>query len=309
MVLGSQRVYLSTNQGVTWTAISPDLSGGHFLGTGALVNGTITTLAIAASDANTIYAGTDDGRVWVTRNRGASWTNISAGLPLHWITRVTVDPVNAQKAYVTQSGFTQDEPSAHVFRTTNAGATWSNISSNLPDAPVNDLVVDTVDPSRLYLGTDVGVYGTVNDGASWFPLGSGMPVQPVIDIVIHAASHTLVAFTHGRSAWKVDLSGLVVGTEPGPPPAAFTLGVAPNPSRGAVALRLELTAPTRIDVGIFDALGRRVADLGERAWPAGVHRIDWDGRGRDGAALAVGVYYARARASGAVLVKPIVRVR
>src|SRR5262249_27180374 len=88
MVFGSHRVYLSTNQGLAWLPISDDLSGGHFLGTGALVNGTITTLAIAASDANTIYAGTDDGRVWVTRNRGASWTNISAGLPLHWITRV-----------------------------------------------------------------------------------------------------------------------------------------------------------------------------------------------------------------------------
>ena len=140
-------------------------------------------------------ATTDDGRVWRSLDAGANWTNVSAGLPVRSVTRVTADPGADSTVYVTLSGFGQDEHMAHVFRSTNAGNTWTSISGNLADVPANDLLVDPTDRNTLYLGTDVGVYVTRNLGATWFTLGQGMPLQAVLDLTLHAAS------TPARARW------------------------------------------------------------------------------------------------------------
>jgi hypothetical protein len=308
MVLGSHRVYRSTNQGSTWQPISPDLTGGAYGGPGALVYGTVTTVAVAAANYSVIYAGTDDARVWVTTNGGGSWTNVSAGLPVRWVTRVAVDPSDPATAYVTLSGYRDDVPSAHVFRTTTAGTSWTDISGNLPDAPVNDIVPDPARPGRLYVGTDVGVYATLDLGGRWFPLGEGIPGQAVVDLTLHEASRSLIAFTHGRSAWKLDLAGLDAVAAPAPSLPRLALGVSPNPSRGPVTLAVDLPEAARVSLGVFDAMGRRVADLGRWDWRPGRHAVVWDGSAGGGRAPA-GVYYARVAAPAGVLVKPIHRLR
>jgi photosystem II stability/assembly factor-like uncharacterized protein len=308
MVLGSHRVYRSTDQGGSWIPISPDLTGGPYGGSGALVYGTITTLAVAPSNHDVIYAGTDDARVWVTTNGGADWTDVSAGLPTRWVTRVAVHPQDAAVAYVALSGYKEGSADPHVFRTTDGGAGWSDVSGNLVQAPVNDLVVDALDPSRLFAATDVGVYATLDAGATWFPLGTGLPVLPIADIALHEAGHVLVAFTHGRSAWRLDVSSLRTVSVERPLQAAVALAAIPNPTRGSVALALQLPAPARVAIGIFDVQGRRVADLGVRDYPAGSHRIVWDGRGSKGA-VPPGIYYARAATVASVIVKRIHRLR
>lgn len=297
LYFGTQRVYRSTNSASSWTAVSGDLSDGN-PGANGVVYGTVTTLAAAPSDSATVYAGTDDGNVWVTTNYGSSWTRVDAALPDRWVTRVAVDPANDAVAYVTLSGFRVEEPQAHVFRTADWGASWTDISGNLPDSPANDLVVDPLDPSVLYLATDVGVFATANLGAEWTPLGTGLPDEVVVSDLVYRASPEprLYAATYGRSFWRLGLAGLtdVAGQELGGP-RRFELGPAtPNPTAGPATLRLTLDAGARVRVEVLDVRGRRVATLADRAFDAGAHELRWDGRDEQGAAAAPGIYFARA---------------
>jgi photosystem II stability/assembly factor-like uncharacterized protein len=204
LYLGSNILYRSTNRAVSWSPISPDLTNGP--PSGNQVYGTITTIASAPADTNVIYVGTDDANVWVTTNGGASWNSISTGLPTRWITRVAVDPDDAMTAYVTLSGFRYDEYLPHVFRTTNAGISWLDISSNLPDAPVNDIIVDPDFPDRLFVGTDVGVFISENLGGNWNYLGYNLLNAPITDLVFHRPTRKLTAATYGRSMHSIDLS-------------------------------------------------------------------------------------------------------
>jgi hypothetical protein len=207
LYLGSSILHRSTNSAQSWTPISADLTNGN-QGVGTIVFGTITTVAVAPSNKNTIYIGTDDGNLWVTQNAGTSYTRINAGLPVLWVTRVAVDPGNDAIAYATFSGFRVDQPLAHVFRTTDHGATWRDISSDLPDAPVNAIVVDPRQSSTLYVGSDVGAFVSTDLGASWAPLGTGLPDAPVSDLkFLPGPPATLLAATYGRSIYSVDLPG------------------------------------------------------------------------------------------------------
>jgi hypothetical protein len=204
MYYGGNRLNRSVNGGASWTVISPDLSRGPG-GIDGFPFGTITTHAAARSNPATIYAGTDDGRMWITRNTGGSWTEITAGLPNRWITRVTVDPNDANLAYVSVSGFRNGDPTAHVFRTVNGGSTWSDISGTLPDAPVNDLVLDPRDRTRLYAATDVGVFVTTDTGATWTAAGTGLPLVPISDLEATdtGTSTTLTAATFGLGMYRL----------------------------------------------------------------------------------------------------------
>jgi photosystem II stability/assembly factor-like uncharacterized protein len=300
----SQRVYKSIDNGQTYVAISGDLTTNPGA---AVVYGTIAALEISPADHLTYYAGTDDGRVWRSTDAGGNWTEITAGLPLRSITRVTADPIDAGTVYVTLSGFGSDEHLPHVYRSIDRGSTWSPIAGNLPDAPANDLVVDPADHNTLYLATDLGVYATRNLGAGWFPLGQGMPLQTVFDLTLHAPSRTLVAATHGRSQWRLDLAPLPTATSPGVSPERLALSApAPNPSRGAVRLTLTLPAANAVEAAVYDAAGRRVATLAHGARAAGTHALAWDGADARGHRAAAGVYFVRASAGGAIATRRVV---
>jgi hypothetical protein len=232
----------------------------------------------------------------------------SGGLPSRWVTRVTADPADAAVVYVTLSGFGMDEHLPHVFRSTDRGSSWISIAGGLPDAPANDILADPANPRTLYLATDVGVYVSRNLGAAWVPLGDGMPVQTVFDLALHSPSRTLVAATHGRSMWKLDLSELPLAVASPPPPARFALSApAPNPSRVTVHLVLEVSAATRVEVVIYDPAGRHVRRVAAGTLAAGRHPLTWDGRDERGRTVAAGVYFARAVAGGAMVTRRIVR--
>jgi hypothetical protein len=203
MYYGGNRLSRSTDSAASWTVISPDLSHGN----GSATFGTITTIAVARTDGRVIYAGTDDGRVWVTRNTGATWTEVSGGLPTRWITRVVVDPADAQVAYVTVSGYRNGDPAAHVFRTTTGGAAWQDISGDLPDAPVNDLVLDPRNRAVCYAGTDVGVFTAATTGGHWSPVGTGLPAVPVAALdITPGAVPLLTAATFGLGMYRIALT-------------------------------------------------------------------------------------------------------
>ncbi|MCW2504525.1 MAG: hypothetical protein JWO79_2809 [Actinomycetia bacterium] len=204
MYYGGNRLNRSVNSAASWSAISPDLTHGDG-GTGGYPFGTITAVAVAKANPAVIYAGTDDGRVWITRNTGGSWTEITAGLPTRWMTSIAVDPANADVAYVTVSGYRSGDNGAHVWRTANGGTTWRDISGNLPNAPVNRLVLDPRTPAVLYVASDVGIFSSPNGGTSWQALGSGLPAVPVadLDVLASGSSTVLTAATFGLGMYRL----------------------------------------------------------------------------------------------------------
>ena len=308
LLCASHRVYKSTDNGLSWTAVSGDLTS-YPNPPSALIYHTITTLDVSPADPQHYYAGTDDGRVWRSNDAGASWTNVSAGLPLYYVTRVTADPVAPDVVYACLSGFGQDQHSPHVFRSADQGATWAPIAGNLPDAPANDLVVDPGDPNRLFLATDVGAYVTRNLGGSWDVLGTGMPLQAIFDLTLHEPSRTLVAATHGRSQWKINLGALPVAVGRTARPERIALSApAPNPSRGAARFTLALPAAGTADVEVFDAAGRRVRSLLSGDAGPGTLPLAWDGLDARGHRAGAGIYFLRASASGSTVTRRLVRV-
>jgi photosystem II stability/assembly factor-like uncharacterized protein len=200
---GGNRLYRSNNTGTTWNAVSPDLTNGPVATRPGF--GTITTLSVSKADSHTVYVGTDDGNVWVTRTNGKDWTKISNSLPHLYVTSVQADTDDAARVWVTYSGF-DDEPLGRVFRSDDAGATWRPIGAGLPPVPVNALQRSPRSPDILYVGTDTGVFMTNNAGETWTALGTGMPLVPVLDLVFDRIQGRILAATHGRSIYALSIT-------------------------------------------------------------------------------------------------------
>ncbi|WP_175408813.1 glycosyl hydrolase [Streptomyces sp. TRM64462] len=195
---GAEVLNRSTDGGVTWTPISPDLTGGPGTDPNYPNYGTITSIA-PASDGRTIYVGTDDGRVWSTRDGGTTWTKLAENRP--WVTRVVVDDKNPAHLWTTHSGYRSGSPLPHVYASTDGGRTWRDLSGNLPPAPVNDLVAARA--GILYIATDQGVFTSLTGKGHWLRLGRGMPQVPVDDIEYDPTHNRLVAATFGRGFYEL----------------------------------------------------------------------------------------------------------
>jgi photosystem II stability/assembly factor-like uncharacterized protein len=206
----------STNRGTTFTQISPPgdyLTGpvppeendlGPFY---ANEYATITWIAPAKTDGNTIYVGTDTGRLWKTTDLGATWTEFAGqGLPVRWVNAIVVDPTDANHVFVAFSGYREGDDSANVWETTDGGTTWANISGNLPNAPVEMITYDQPN-DQLYAATDFGVFYLKNGKKNWSRLGTGLPNTSVLDVKLTGDGQTLYAATFGRSVWQVPLAG------------------------------------------------------------------------------------------------------
>ncbi len=214
LYIGTYRVWRTDiNRLDRFEAISPDLTDGP--GEYNLTFGTITTLDVAPSDSNVIYVGTDDSNVWVTEDYGDNWTNISETLPTRWVTRVVAHPDSASVVYVTFSGYREADIAPHIWRGDNYGETWTDASGDLPEAPINDLIIDPQNTAYLYAGTDFGVFYSFDYGQHWFVLGDGLPTSSVFDLYLIDSERTLVAGTHGRSMYTYPLE-TIGNSEPMP---------------------------------------------------------------------------------------------
>jgi ligand-binding sensor domain-containing protein len=202
LYLGSYRLYRTTDRADTWSVISDDLTKGTSFPYNSNIRfSAISAIAVAKNSPTTIYVGTSDGNLQVTTNGGRTFSNLNAGLPLRYISRIATDPANSQVAFVALSGF----GSGHVFKTLTGGMNWSDISGNLPDIPVNALVLDTSStPYKLYVGTDIGVFVADANGNIWTEVGGNtLPNSPVFDLEFNNNTKTLFAATFGRGAFKL----------------------------------------------------------------------------------------------------------
>lgn len=217
MFLGTFRLYRTNNArtgsagDVLWEPISGDLTSGC---TGAAPNGARGCLisAVAVSNGGKgVWVGTDDGYVQFSRN-GASSANPGwqrkdkLPLPNRPVDAVWVDQSNSRFAVLGYGGFNSATPTTpgHVFKTTNAGKKWVDISGNLPNMPVNSVIVDPSYSNTIYVGTDVGPFVTNDGGKTWSALGSGFPIVSIWQLDLDPANRVLAAGTHGRGAWRLD---------------------------------------------------------------------------------------------------------
>jgi photosystem II stability/assembly factor-like uncharacterized protein len=210
------KILKSTDRGVSWTEISPDLTrarpetmgttGGPIMieGAGGEHYATLTYIAESPHDGNVLWAGSDDGLVHVTRDGGAHWADVTpAGLPEGQVNAIEVSPHAPGTAYIAVVRYKLDDFRPYAFKTTDYGRTWSPITNGLPaDKFVQVVREDPVRTGLLYAGTESGVFVSFDGGGSWQPFQLNLPVVPVNDLEVHGDD--LVAATQGRALWVLD---------------------------------------------------------------------------------------------------------
>ncbi len=320
------RVLKSTKQGDDLFLISPDLSkkltakidtsvnltGGITLdATGAETYGTVVALAESYVKAGLLFAGTDDGNVWQSSNDGAAWENLTArfpGLPGELaVARIEPSHFDSLTFYVAFDNHRYNDFTPYLYATTDGGKTFKSIANNLPkDMPGDFLHVvreDPVNENLLFAGSSLAVYASMDKGTTWSRFMSGMPTVPVYDLKIHPRDHELIAATHGRSLWIVDITPLqqlnaqvlAATTHLFEPRTAYQYGEAPNlmasgngnaqaffatpsPAYGAdIAYKLPASV-TGARIVITNVAGDTLGNL-PAAGGAGIRSVTWNFRG------------------------------
>ena len=327
LYFGANVVFASSNGGASWKRMSPDLTRPH-PGVPATIapfeatdpqhgahRGVVYALAPSYVHRGTIWAGTDDGWVWITRDGGGRWKNVTpAGLtPWSKIAQIDASRFDDRTAYVAVNRFRLDDQAAHAYRTHDGGASWHDIGAGLPPGPVNAIRQDPQVAGLLYAATESGVYVSFDDGDAWQSLQENLPHTSVRDLIVHGDD--LVIATHGRGFWILDdiaplrANGLgllapqrayrvrrSINTDtPLPPDEPH----GQNPPDGAILDYVLAKAAGRVSIEILDAKGavirRYASDDPKRApiagldkpaawerpqvWPgtsAGMHRFVWD---------------------------------
>ncbi len=313
---GSQFVHRTRDGGRTWERASPDLTsadpelmrrqGGLTLDdAGPTIAPVVFAIAESPREPGVIWAGTNDGRVQVTRDGGATWNDVSRGLrglPAHG-TVASLEPSRHAdgRAYLTVDRHQEGDTTPYVYRTTDYGRTWTSLRSNLPGGVYGVVHCVREDPEvqgLLYLGTENAVWVSFDDGRRWRHLRSNLPPVPVHWLTVQERFADLVLATYGRGFWVLDdvtplralARGLAEGTALLPPRPAFRLlereaawsepysaAAGRNPERGALLhYRLPAAVEAPVALRILNQAGETVRTLSEQPAKAGLHRVVWN---------------------------------
>lgn len=239
VMAGTNRLVYKENPPLgAWQPISGDLT---LSGLGqAPVNRyhTISEVASSSFDDTQVMAGTSDGLVWVGDRTSQNWTNITGTLPAHYVTSLNFSKRDQNKMYVTMSGYYSGFTTALVFKSEDNGATWTDISNNLPAIGINDMITYDRDGNEfLFVATDAGVFVSEDDGATWNVLGSGMPTVTISALDINFDEQKLVAGTFGRSLWTYDISWTLTNVGLEEAEADIKNWIYPNPVKDYLEVR------------------------------------------------------------------------
>ncbi len=207
---GMQYVFKSSDQGKTWRRISNDLSYNDKKKMGEypylIYHQAITSIAESPLKKGLLYAGTDDGRVWINRDDESNWKEITKKIVKNaHVSSIVASKFEQARVYLTLSDRREDNITPYIYRSDDYGNTWKSLAANLPRSPVNVLIEDEDDPTILYCGTDLGIYTSRDGGISWLALNANMPASvSVNDMFIHPRDKKLVVGTYGRGVYVLD---------------------------------------------------------------------------------------------------------
>jgi hypothetical protein len=254
-----------------------------------------------------IWVGTDDGKVWMTKNSGAEWKEltqnlVNAGAPEnYWVSRVFSSHHKEGRAYISKTGFRRDDFRSFLYRTDDFGKNWISISRNLPDKPINVIFEDHRNPDLLFVGNDKGIYVSIDRGETWVYMRNNMPTIAVTDLLVHPTENDLVAGTYGRGIFMTDISPLqeisqdilnqeayLFSIEPAVQRRTRSWGAyqlygdrhhsTPNePSVMTITYYLKNQKDQKVSIKISDLTGNPLCDLEGSSKP-GINKVEWNMR-------------------------------
>jgi photosystem II stability/assembly factor-like uncharacterized protein len=291
---GGNYVFRSVEQGDNPKIISPEIT--------RTKRGSATALAESPKNPDVLWAGTDDGALWVTKDGGANWKNVAdkIGLPgPRWVASIEASHFHDRVAYVVFDGHRSNDDAPYVYETRDYGETWKPLQAGLPSGSTRALREDIENEDLLYLGTEFAVYASIDRGATWTKINNNLPTVAVLEFAQHPTSGELVAATHGRSLWVLDAAPLRQITNQAVKAKALLYKpnevirwrseprhgtmygagsrryVGENPSFQA-QLYYSLTAPAKkARIKIQDYAGRTVREL-DAGTELGLHRVEWN---------------------------------
>ena len=237
----------------------------------------VTELVIAPSNTRVLYAA-NEGRIMRTTDAGATWTNVTGNLPVNQVAicRMAVDFNNANRVYVTMSGY---QAGQKVFVSDIGGTTWNNISYNLPNLPTDCIAVDSTSNGALFVGTDMGIYYIDSTQTTWTKYSTGLPNVIVDDIDINYTNYKIRAATYGRGLWECDLPRKNLGIHQ----MQYTtpaLQLSPNPASSSWNINFTKNRPANYTITVTDITGKVVTQqqnidkINILSYAAGVYIVD-----------------------------------
>jgi photosystem II stability/assembly factor-like uncharacterized protein len=280
LYIAGTNVYRSNSGGGGWTLLGS-------------LNSKALSMDCSATSTDTVYIGTvpvtsgPSAAIYRTTN-GSTFLDVSGGqIPNRYPTDIHVNPNNSKEVYVTFGGF----GTGHVYKTTNAGTNWINISGNLPDVPHQSVVIDPQYPQNVYVGNDLGVFVSTNAGISWYEFRNGMPYALVFDLTIVYPNRHIRAATHGNGIYERSLvqNPVSVASNNGKVPENFALYQNyPNPFNPSTKIKFDLAKASSVTVKVYDIIGSEIFTLVNEKLNAGSFTVKFDG-----SAFSSGVYFCR----------------
>jgi photosystem II stability/assembly factor-like uncharacterized protein len=204
--MASNKVHRSLNKGENWETISDDLTKNKKQGN--VPFSTIASLSESPMKFGLLYVGTDDGNVWVSKDAGGSWQNISETLPKDkWISSITPSSIDEATVFISLNGYRDDDFKTYLYQSTDYGKSWKSVKGNLPESVANVIIQDPVNADLLYCGLDNGTYASLDHGTTWHLFNKMLNV-PSYDMMVHPRDNELVVGTHGRSVFVADVKPL-----------------------------------------------------------------------------------------------------
>lgn len=296
---GFNNVWRTDNSGASWQKRN----------NGSLPsNGKINQLQIAPWDIDKLMV-SKGGSIYLSNNAGATFTNVTNGLPNLFITNIQFSPFftpGTFRAYVTMSGYNAGNK---LYRTTDGGQTWQNISAGLPNVPANCIVIDeNTNPAdeHLYVGTDIGVFYKNSSMTEFEPYSIGLPNTVVEEMEIQLNTGKIIACTYGRGLWEVPLMSTVVGFEDEEivQTENLNLSIYPNPFENNLHIAYELKSEGSVLVEIYDLQGSVIFNHFEESKPTGLYQLDVNA---ELAELKEGMYLVKFRSGDDEITRKIVK--